>query len=225
MADENRESVTEEMENAAEAGNQAQGGEPETAAGETAEAEKKGAGEPAESGEPETGAGEKAEENSGEESSEAEEAPKEDPQAAAEAKIAELTDRLQRQMAEFENFRRRSEKEKAAMFEMGARSVIEKMLPVIDNFERGLASITSEQAEDPFASGMEKIYKQLMGEMENLGVKPIEAKGQNFDPNLHNAVMHIDDDTIDENIVVEEFQKGYTYRDSVIRYSMVKVAN
>lgn len=156
---------------------------------------------------------------------EEQESEQEDPLAKSEAKVAELTDRVQRQMAEFENFRRRSEKEKAAMFEMGARSVIEKILPVIDNFERGLSSITAEQEEDPFASGMEKIYKQLLSEMENLGVKPIEAKGKPFDPTLHNAVMHIDDDTIDENTIVEEFQKGYTYRDSVVRYSMVKVAN
>ena len=128
-------------------------------------------------------------------------------------------------MAEFENFRRRSEKEKSAMFDMGARSVIEKILPVVDNFERGLAAVPAEEKDGPIAAGMEKIYKQLMDELSAIGVKPIKAQGENFDPNMHNAVMHIDDDTIDENIVVEEFQKGYTYHDTVIRYSMVKVAN
>ena len=148
-----------------------------------------------------------------------------DPLAEAQAKAAELTDRVQRQMAEFENFRKRTEKEKAAMFDMGSRNVIEKILPVIDNFERGLGSVPAEAKEDPFVVGMDKVYKQLMKTLEDLGVKAIEAKGQPFNPELHNAVMHIEDDAIDENIVVEEFQKGYTYHDSVVRYSMVKVAN
>ncbi|MCD8010430.1 MAG: nucleotide exchange factor GrpE [Lachnospiraceae bacterium] len=143
----------------------------------------------------------------------------------AEKKIAELTDRLQRTMAEFENFRKRSEKEKSAMFEMGARSVIEKILPTVDNFERGLGSVPEEQKEDAFVAGMEKVYKHMMKELEELGVKPIEAVGKEFDPSCHNAVMHVEDENAGENQVVEEFQKGYTYRDSVVRYSMVKVAN
>ncbi len=143
----------------------------------------------------------------------------------AEKKIAELTDRLQRTMAEFENFRKRSEKEKSAMFEMGARSVIEKILPTVDNFERGLGSVPEEQKEDAFVAGMEKVYKHMMKELEELGVKPIEAVGKEFDPSCHNAVMHVEDENAGENQIVEEFQKGYTYRDSVVRYSMVKVAN
>ena len=139
-------------------------------------------------------------------------------------KIAELVDRVQRQMAEFDNFRKRSEKEKGQMFDMGARSVIEKILPVIDNFERGLAQ-AGENSEDPFVQGMEKIYKQMLTELESIGVKPIEAEGKEFDPNLHNAVMHCEDDTVGDNIVVQELQKGYTYHDAVVRHSMVKVAN
>lgn len=139
--------------------------------------------------------------------------------------IEELTDRVQRQMAEFDNFRKRSEKEKAAMYEVGAKSVIEKILPVIDNFERGIAGVTEEQKADPFIQGMEKVYKQMLTTLEGIGVKPIEAVGQPFDPNFHNAVMHVEDEEVDESIVVEEFQKGYLYRDTVVRYSMVKVAN
>lgn len=139
--------------------------------------------------------------------------------------IEELTDRVQRQMAEFDNFRKRTEKEKAAMFETGAKSVIEKILPTIDNFERGLAGIAEEQKDDPFVQGMEKVYKQLLTTLEGIGVTPIEAKGKTFDPNFHNAVMHVEDEEQEENTVVEEFQKGYMYRDSVVRHSMVKVAN
>ena len=139
-------------------------------------------------------------------------------------KIEELIDRVQRQMAEFDNFRKRSEKEKSQMFDMGARSVIEKILPVIDNFERGLAQ-AGENSEDPFVQGMEKIYKQMLTELESIGVSPIEAEGKEFDPNLHNAVMHCEDDTVGDNIVVQELQKGYTYHDTVVRHSMVKVAN
>ena len=138
--------------------------------------------------------------------------------------IEELTDRVKRQMAEFDNYRKRTEKEKAAMFEVGAKSVIEKLLPVIDNFERGLAAVP-EGTEDPYVEGMEKIYKQMMTMLEGLDVKPIEAVGKEFDPNFHNAVMHVEDDTLGENIVAEELQKGYLYRDSVVRHSMVKVAN
>lgn len=140
-------------------------------------------------------------------------------------KIEELTDRVKRQMAEFENFRKRTEKEKSTMYEMGARDMIEKILPIIDNFERGLATIPEEAKETPFAEGMEKIYKQLQKTMEDAGVKVIEAVGKEFDPNLHNAVMHVEDESLGENVVAEELLKGYTYRDSVVRHSMVKVAN
>ena len=138
--------------------------------------------------------------------------------------IEELTDRVRRQMAEFDNFRKRTEKEKAAMYEVGARSVIEKILPVVDNFERGLAG-TDENSEDPFVAGMQKIYKQLMTTLESLEVKPIEAVGQEFNPDFHNAVMHVEDENLGENVVAEELQKGYMYRDTVVRHSMVKVAN
>ena len=139
--------------------------------------------------------------------------------------IEDLTDKLRRQMAEFDNFRKRTEKEKSGMFEMGARSVVEKLLPVVDNFERGLASVPEDQKEDPFVAGVDKVYKQLLTVFDELGVKPIEAVGQPFDPNFHNAVMHVEDDEQGENVVVEEFQKGYMYHDSVVRHSMVKVAN
>ncbi len=137
-------------------------------------------------------------------------------------KIEELTDRLQRTMAEFDNFRKRTEKEKASMYVIGAKEIIEKILPVVDNFERGLGTAVEG---DAFAEGMQMIYKQLMTTLEELGVKTIEAVGQPFDPNLHNAVMHVDDPEQGENIIVEEFQKGYTYKDFVVRHSMVKVAN
>jgi molecular chaperone GrpE len=139
--------------------------------------------------------------------------------------IEELTDRVQRQMAEFDNFRKRSEKEKTAMFEVGAKSVIEKILPTIDNFERGLAGLSEEQKEDPFVQGIEKVYRQMVATLEDIGVKPIEAVGAPFDPNFHNAVMHVEDEEAGENTVVEEFQKGYLYHDTVVRHSMVKVAN
>lgn len=140
-------------------------------------------------------------------------------------KIEELTDKLTRQMAEFDNFRKRSEKEKSQMYEIGAKDIIEKILPVVDNFERGLAAVPEEEQSNPFAEGMEKIYKQLMTTLEEVGVKPIEAVGNEFNPDFHNAVMHVEDEELGENIVAEEFQKGYTYRDSVVRHSMVKVAN
>jgi molecular chaperone GrpE len=139
--------------------------------------------------------------------------------------IEELTDRVQRQMAEFDNYRKRTEKEKAAMFETGARSVIEKILPTIDNFERGMAGMTEEQLADPFVQGMDKVYRQMITTLEGIGVTAIEAVGQPFDPKFHNAVMHVEDEEAGENIVVEEFQKGYLYRDTVVRHSMVKVAN
>ena len=140
-------------------------------------------------------------------------------------KIEELTDRLTRQMAEFDNFRKRTEKEKSQMYEIGAKDIIEKILPVVDNFERGLSSVSEEDKATPFAEGMEKIYKQLMTTLEGIGVKPIEAVGQEFNPDFHNAVMHVEDEELGENIIAEEFQKGYMYRDSVVRHSMVKVAN
>ena len=137
-------------------------------------------------------------------------------------KVAELTDKLQRQMAEFENFRKRTGKEKAAMYDMGTRDTVEKLLPVIDNFERGLAGANEE---DPFAEGMKMVYKQMMTILADIGVTPIDAEGKEFDPNLHNAVMHIDDENFGDNIVAEELQKGYMFKDHVVRHSMVKVAN
>lgn len=139
--------------------------------------------------------------------------------------IEELTDRLKRNMAEFDNYRKRTEKEKSAMYEIGAKDIVEKILPVVDNFERGLAAVPEEEKGLPFAEGMEMIYKQLMKTLDEIGVKPIEALGKEFDPNLHNAVMHVDDENLGENIVASELQKGYTYRDSVVRHSMVQVAN
>ena len=144
---------------------------------------------------------------------------------AKDTQIEDLTDRLKRTMAEFDNFRKRTDKEKASMYEVGARDVIEKILPVVDNFERGLGTIPEEAKETPFAEGMEKIYKQLMKTLDDMDVKAIEAVGKEFDPNIHNAVMHVDDEALGENMVAEEFQKGYTYRGTVIRHSMVKVAN
>lgn len=155
----------------------------------------------------------------------AEEAEAEAEAAAEKAKVDEANDKYARLFAEFDNFRKRTEKEKATMFDFGARSIIEKILPVVDNFERGLAAVPEEEKETPFVQGMDKIYKQLQQFLEEAGVKPIEAVGAQFDPNLHSAVMHVDDDSVGENVVVEEFQKGYTYKDSVVRYSMVKVAN
>ena len=150
---------------------------------------------------------------------------KEKKEDAVKAQINELQDKVMRQMAEFENFRKRSEKEKSAMFETGAKSVIEKILPVVDNFERGLATVPEDEKDAPFVDGMNKVYRQLLTELENLGVKPIEAVGQEFNPDFHNAVMHVEDEEAGENIITEEFQKGYMYHDSVVRHSMVKVAN
>lgn len=139
--------------------------------------------------------------------------------------IEELTDKVRRTMAEFDNFRKRTEKEKSAMFEIGAKDIIERILPVIDNFERGLASVPEDAKGSAFAEGMEMIYKQLLKNLEEAGVKPIQAAGQPFDPNFHNAVMHIEDENLGENVVAVELQKGYMYRDSVVRHSMVQVAN
>ena len=136
-----------------------------------------------------------------------------------------MNDRLRRQMAEFDNFRKRSEKEKSQMFDMGARSIIEKVLPVVDNFERGLAAVPEEQKDDAFVTGMDKIYKQLMTELDAIGVKPIEALGQEFNPDLHNAVMQVESEEYDPGVVAQELQKGYTYKDTVVRHSMVAVVS
>lgn len=144
-------------------------------------------------------------------------------QDALNEKIAELEDKVKRQMAEFDNFRKRTDKEKNAMFETGAKSVIEKILPVVDNFERGLASVPEEEKGTPFAEGMEMIYKQLIGELEKMDVRPIPAVGKEFDPNLHNAVMQVESDEYESGVIAQELQKGYTYRDSVVRHSMVGV--
>lgn len=138
-------------------------------------------------------------------------------------KIDELEDRVKRQMAEFDNFRKRTEKEKTAMFETGAKSVIEKILPVVDNFERGLATVPEEEKGGAFAQGMEMIYKQLLTELEAIDVKPIEAVGQEFNPEFHNAVMQVESEEYESGIIAQELQKGYTYRDSVVRHSMVAV--
>ena len=139
--------------------------------------------------------------------------------------IEELTDKVKSQMAEFDNFRKRTEKEKSQMYDMGAKTIVEKILPVIDNFERGLAAVPEDNKEDAFVVGMDKIYRQMLTVLEEAGVKPIEAVGAEFDPNFHNAVMHVEDETLGENVVAEELQKGYMYRDTVVRHSMVKVAN
>ena len=130
-----------------------------------------------------------------------------------------------RQMAEFENFRKRSEKEKSAMFETGAKSVIEKILPDVDNIERGLATVPEDEKDAPFVDGMNKVYRQLLTELENLGVKPIEAAGKEFDPNFHNAVMQVESEEYDSGVVAQELQKGYMYKDSVVRHSMVAVVS
>lgn len=180
---------------------------------------------------------EEAEEEACEASEEAEKEEKEDKklqkkkakaekkQDALKEKVEELEDKVKRQMAEFDNFRKRSEKEKNAMFETGAKSVIEKILPVVDNFERGLAAIPEEEKGSPFAEGMEMIYRQLIGELEKMEVKPIPAVGEEFDPALHNAVMQVESDEYESGVIAQELQKGYTYRDSVVRHSMVAVVS
>lgn len=137
--------------------------------------------------------------------------------------IEELNDRLKRQMAEFENFRKRSEKEKSHMFDMGAKTIVEKILPVIDNFERGLAAVPDDKKDDPFITGMDKVYKQMLTELDAAGVKPIECVGQEFDPDFHNAVMQVENDELESGTVAQELQKGYMYKDSVVRHSMVSV--
>lgn len=176
----------------------------------------------AESGETSAGT-EKPEAETKEENKESEaKDAKKDPK---DAQIEELQDRLKRQMAEFDNFRKRTEKEKAAMYEVGAKDIIEKILPVLDNFERGLAAVPEDEKGSSFAEGIEKIYKQFVKTLEDAGVETIEAVGQQFDPNLHNAVMHVEDEKYGENEIAMELQKGYKYRGSVVRHSMVQVAN
>ncbi len=185
---------------------------------------------------PETdGAGDKADASQEAAQEETPEEPKEDKkekkkkekpdkkQEALKEKIGELEDRVKRQMAEFENFRKRTEKEKTMMFETGAKSVIEKILPVVDNFERGLATIPEEEKGGAFAQGMEMIYKQLLTELENMDVKPIPAVGEEFNPDFHNAVMQVASEEFASGVIAQELQKGYTYRDSVVRHSMVAV--
>ncbi len=140
-------------------------------------------------------------------------------------KIDELNDKLRRSMAEFDNYRKRTDKEKSTMYEIGAKDVIEKILPIVDNFERGLNTIPEDAKGTAFAEGMEKIYKQFVKTLDDLGVKPIEAVGKPFDPNFHNAVMHVEDENLGENVVAAELQKGYTYKESIVRHSMVQVAN
>ena len=140
-------------------------------------------------------------------------------------KIDELNDKLRRSMAEFDNYRKRTDKEKSAMYEIGAKDVIEKILPIVDNFERGLNTIPEDAKGTAFAEGMEKIYEQFVKTLDDLGVKPIEAVGKPFDPNFHNAVMHVEDENLGENVVAAELQKGYTYKESIVRHSMVQVAN
>ena len=161
-------------------------------------------------------------ETSEQEVSEEEQHEEKDPK---DARIEELNDRLVRNMAEFDNFRKRSEKEKAQMFEIGAKSIIEKILPVIDNFERGLGTVSEEEKESAFVQGIEQIYKQFLTALDEAGVKPIEAVGKEFNPDFHNAVMHGEDENYGENTISDEFQKGYMYKESVVRHSMVKVMN
>ena len=146
-------------------------------------------------------------------------------QDALKQRVEELEDRVKRQMAEFENFRKRTEKEKTMMFETGAKSVIEKILPVVDNFERGLAAVPEDEKDNAFVQGMEMIYKQLMTELENMQVKPIPAVGEEFNPDFHNAVMQVESDEFESGVIAQELQKGYTYRDSVVRHSMVAVVS
>lgn len=174
--------------------------------------------------------GEQAEETEESEAEDGQEAPADEKKGFFKKKkdkkdeqIEDLNDRLKRQMAEFDNFRKRTEKEKAQMFDMGARTIIEKILPVIDNFERGLAAVPEEQKDDAFVTGMDKVYKQMLTELDAIGVKPIEALGKEFDPDLHNAVMQVESEEYEPGTVAQELQKGYTYKDNVVRHSMVAV--
>lgn len=175
-------------------------------------------------GEPENAEGDgKGKKSWGEKMAEKKQAKQDKKTDAMKEQIEQLEDKVKRQLAEFENFRNRSEREKQAMFETGAKSVIEKILPVVDNFERGFATVDPEDKDDAFVEGMNKVYRQLMTELDNLGVKPIEAVGKEFDPSLHNAVMQVESEEYESGIVAQELQKGYTYRDSVVRHSMVAV--
>ena len=176
--------------------------------------------------------GEQAEETEESEAEDGQEAPADEKKGFFKKKkdkkdeqIEDLNDRLKRQMAEFDNFRKRTEKEKTQMYDMGAKSIIEKILPVIDNFERGLAAVPEEQREDAFVVGMDKVYRQMLTELDASGVKPIEAVGQEFDPNFHNAVMQVESEEYDSGVVAQELQKGYMYKDSVVRHSMVAVVS
>ena len=176
--------------------------------------------------------GEQAEETEASEAEDGQEAPADEKKGFFKKKkdkkdeqIEELNDKLKRQMAEFDNFRKRTEKEKTQMYDMGAKSIIEKILPVIDNFERGLAAVPEEQREDAFVVGMDKVYRQMLTELDASGVKPIEAVGQEFDPNFHNAVMQVESEEYDSGVVAQELQKGYMYKDSVVRHSMVAVVS
>ena len=176
--------------------------------------------------------GEQAEETEESEAEDGQEAPADEKKGFFKKKkdkkdeqIEELNDKLKRQMAEFDNFRKRTEKEKTQMYDMGANSIIEKILPVIDNFERGLAAVPEEQREDAFVVGMDKVYRQMLTELDASGVKPIEAVGQEFDPNFHNAVMQVESEEYDSGVVAQELQKGYMYKDSVVRHSMVAVVS
>ena len=167
---------------------------------------------------------EEAEEKA-EEKEEKDEDPKKEKKDKKDLEIESLNDRILRQMAEFDNYRKRTEKEKSAMFDMGAKNIVEKILPVIDNFERGFDGLSEEEKAAPFAAGMEKVYKQMMTGLQEAGLKEIEALNCEFNPDLHNAVMHVEDENVGENTIVEVFQKGYFYKDTVVRHSMVKVAN
>ena len=176
--------------------------------------------------------GEQAEETEESEAEDGQEAPADEKKGffkkekdKKDEQIEELNDKLKRQMAEFDNFRKRTEKEKTQMYDMGAKSIIEKILPVIDNFERGLAAVPEEQREDAFVVGMDKVYRQMLTELDASGVKPIEAVGQEFDPNFHNAVMQVESEEYDSGVVAQELQKGYMYKDSVVRHSMVAVVS
>jgi len=225
MAEENKEILEEELKKGAEA-------EPETPQEDAESMPETAADEETKQETPET------EEEDAE--TEAPETPQEGGDAAEEKKekkgvfgkkkkdkkdeqIEDLNDRLRRQMAEFDNFRKRTEKEKSQMFDMGARTIIEKFLPIVDNFERGLAAVPKEQKDDAFVTGMDKIYKQLMSELDAAGVVPIEALGQAFDPELHNAVMQVESEEYEPGTVAQELQKGYKYKDTVVRHSMVAV--
>lgn len=234
MADKEKEMAvsgeeSEEMISGQENGENGTTGEPEKMpedSGQTESGEKAGETERDAPAEPKEGKETPGQEKAGKEKKVFGRKNKEDKKTEAlQEKIGELEDKVKRQLAEFENFRNRTEKEKSAMFEIGAKSVIEKMLPVVDNFERGLSGLSEEEKETPFVSGIQMVYKQLLTELDNLGVKPIEAVGKTFDPNLHNAVMQVESEEYESGVVAQEMMKGYTYRDSVVRHSMVAVVS